>query len=231
VGSASRGNEVTRSGRLSPVISQCAHGGNPSLSRASPPLPIPCPASSHPPHSPPPESAASTSLLAVPGRSSAVPPFPSPAPPPLSCPHLPAWPFAPDRSAGAMPHSSRRRLDAGAVAGREDAAAGRGGGLQRTLSDEMPTRGSGDGRQRRDPEPPPSHLSPSTYPASEVEEQRGATLLLAGGGAATSGSLGGFGYGGAGGRPTSGSRAPSAMPLLVVVRCLLHEIQESGEWP
>jgi hypothetical protein len=131
----------------------------------------------------------------------------------------------------ARPETGRRRLDAGAAAGREDAAVGSGGGLQRAPSDGTPRRGSGDGRQRRDPEPPPSHLSPSTYPASEVEDQRGATLLLAGGGAATSGSLGGFGYGGAGGRPTSGSRAPSAMPLLIVVRRLLHEIQESGEWP
>jgi hypothetical protein len=96
------------------------------------------PRSSHPQSraSPPPESVASTSLLAVPGQSGAVPSFPSPAPPPLSCPHLPAWPFAPDRSAGVTPHSSRRRLDAGAAAGREDAAAGRGGGLQRALSDE-----------------------------------------------------------------------------------------------
>ncbi|KAK1664643.1 hypothetical protein QYE76_052802 [Lolium multiflorum] len=93
----------------------------------------------------------------------------------------------------ARPETGRRRLDAGAAAGREDAAVGSGGGLQRAPSDGTPRRGSGDGRQRRDPEPPPSHLSPSTYPASEVEEQRGATLLLAGGGAATSGSLGGFG--------------------------------------
>jgi hypothetical protein len=47
VGSTSRGDEITRSGRLSPVVS--AHGENPSLSRASSPPPIPCPASSHSP--------------------------------------------------------------------------------------------------------------------------------------------------------------------------------------
>jgi hypothetical protein len=49
----------------------------------------------------------------------------------------------------ARPETGRRRLDAGAAAGREDAAVGSGGGLQRAPSGGTPRRGSGDGRQRR----------------------------------------------------------------------------------